>query len=79
MVKLNDFFHMCCLPSPACFAQMTRTQIYKVINSISFLLFHLNTFQELKRERAKASLAIKSLRQKMEDKLKIELEQKVHI
>ncbi|KAL5124519.1 hypothetical protein HKD37_02G004902 [Glycine soja] len=35
-----------------------------------------NVGQELKRERAKASLAIKSLRQKMEDKLKIELEQK---
>ncbi|KAL5170531.1 hypothetical protein HKD37_11G032220 [Glycine soja] len=32
--------------------------------------------RELKRERAKASVAIKSLRQKMEDKLKTELEQK---
>ncbi|KAG4982694.1 hypothetical protein JHK82_027550 [Glycine max] len=32
--------------------------------------------RELKRERAKASLAIKALRQKMEDKLKTELEQK---
>ncbi|KAH1226169.1 hypothetical protein GmHk_11G032899 [Glycine max] len=33
--------------------------------------------RELKRERAKASVAIKSLRQKMEDKLKTELEQKL--
>ncbi|KAL2616485.1 hypothetical protein AAZV13_08G129600 [Glycine max] len=34
--------------------------------------------RELKRERAKASLAIKSLQEKMEEKLKTELEQKIN-
>jgi hypothetical protein len=34
-------------------------------------------FQELKRERAKAALALKSLQEKLEEKLKMELEQKV--
>lgn len=34
--------------------------------------------QELKRERAKAAATIKSLQEKMEEKLRMELEQKVH-
>lgn len=37
----------------------------------------LNPFQELNRERLKATAALKSLREELEDKLRIELEQKV--
>lgn len=36
-------------------------------------------FQDLKRERAKAVLALNALQEKLEEKLKMELEQKVHI
>ncbi|KAK7295147.1 hypothetical protein RJT34_18052 [Clitoria ternatea] len=35
--------------------------------------------RERERERAKAALALKSLQEKMEEKLKIELDQKVYI
>lgn len=34
-------------------------------------------FQEVKRERAKAAAAIRGLQEKMEEKLRVELEQKV--
>ena len=35
-------------------------------------------FQELKRERTKAATAVKSLQEKLEEKLRMELEEKVH-
>jgi hypothetical protein len=56
---------MCCLP----------LQSYQVL----IFIFCISILQELKRERAKAALAIKSLQEKMDEKLKLELEQKVHI
>lgn len=40
---------------------------------VPLLLF----FQELKRERTKAAAAIKAIQERMEDKLKTEIEQKV--
>lgn len=39
-------------------------------------MFH---FQQLMRERTKAAAAIKSIQEKMEEKLRVELEQKVHL
>ena len=36
-------------------------------------------FQEIKREKAKAAAAIRTLQEKMEEKLRMELEQKVDI
>lgn len=51
---------------------------YERISALLFLLKKY-TFQELKRETAKAALAMKTLQEKMEEKLKVELEQKVHI
>lgn len=55
-------------------AYFLKTKKYKLIVTLCFY-----TFQELKRERSKAALAIKSLQEKMEEKLKMELEQKVVI
>jgi len=41
--------------------------------------WQLIQFQEIKRERAKAAAAIKTLQERMEEKLRVELDQKVCI
>jgi hypothetical protein len=41
--------------------------------------WQLLQFQEIKRERAKAAAAIKTLQERMEEKLRVELDQKVCI
>lgn len=62
-----------------------RTEKIHMHNVIMFLSFSYVASwdfihsQELKRERAKAAAALKSLQEKLEEKFQKELEQKVHI